>query len=72
MSTEGSFVDAVRGSLDASGLRVAVLVARFNAEITESLLRGAREALSDHGAAGHPILQLRPGAGPYADRGVGG
>ncbi len=63
MSTEGSFVDAVRGSLDASGLRVAVLVARFNAEITESLLRGAREALSDHGAADSDIEVVRvPGA----------
>lgn len=63
MSTEGSHVDGLRGTLDASGLRVAVLVARFNADITDSLLRGALEALDDHGAAAGDVTVLRvPGA----------
>jgi 6,7-dimethyl-8-ribityllumazine synthase len=32
---------------DASGLRFAILVARFNAEVTEKLLAGAEEALAN-------------------------
>lgn len=34
----------MKGSSSASGLRVAVVVARFNEFVTESLLRGARDA----------------------------
>jgi 6,7-dimethyl-8-ribityllumazine synthase len=63
VSTTGSHVDDLRGTLDASGLRVAVLVARFNADITESLLRGAVEALRDHGANDADVVIVRvPGA----------
>ena len=63
MSTEGSHVDDLRGTLDASGSRVAVIVARFNADITESLLRGALAALSDHGADESDVAVVRvPGA----------
>ena len=47
MSTGGSPVEERRGQVDAGSLRVAVIAARFNAEITDSLLRGAREALAD-------------------------
>lgn len=50
MSGEGSPVGARRGALDASGLRIAVLVARFNAEITDRLRSGALQALHEHGA----------------------
>ena len=35
--------------LDASGLRFGVVVARFNAEITERLLEGARKCFAEHG-----------------------
>lgn len=35
--------------LDGSDLRVAVVVARFNEEVTKRLLRGAQEALQKHG-----------------------
>ena len=63
MSTEGSYVGDLQGALDASGLRVAVIVARFNADITDSLLRGAQEALRDHGAADDDVSVVRvPGA----------
>ncbi len=63
MSTEGSFVDGLRGTLDASGLRVAVIVARFNADITERLLTGAREALAEHGSDPSDVTIVRvPGA----------
>ena len=56
-------MDDVRGTLDASGLRVAVVAARFNAEITDSLLAGALAALREHGAADEDITTFRvPGA----------
>ena len=36
-------------AIDASGLRVAVVVGRFNQQITQRLLAGAREYLQQHG-----------------------
>jgi 6,7-dimethyl-8-ribityllumazine synthase len=63
VSTGGSPVDELRGGLDASGLRVAILVARFNADITDRLLRGSLEALEEHGVAADDIEVVRvPGA----------
>ena len=41
----------VSGSHDASGLRIAVAVSRYNQEISEALLQGALEALERMGAA---------------------
>lgn len=63
MSSRGSHVDAMRGSHDAEGLRIAILVARFNQDITDRLLAGARQCLADHGAAedGIDVLYV-PGA----------
>jgi len=46
---------------DARGLKFAVLVARFNSRITEKLLEGAREALTQAGAAGIEVFHV-PGA----------
>jgi 6,7-dimethyl-8-ribityllumazine synthase len=37
------------GGLDASGLRLAIVVARFNAHVTGPLLEGCREELQGHG-----------------------
>ena len=63
MSTLGSPVDDRRGEVDATGLRIAVIAARFNAEITDSLLRGALEALSEHGVRDDDLTAIRvPGA----------
>ena len=63
MSSEGSPVARSRGSIDAAGLRVAVLAARFNADITDRLVRGSIEALMEHGAAEADIAVVRvPGA----------
>lgn len=63
MSSEGSPVEEQRGRVDATGLRVAVISARFNAEITDSLLRGALEALREHGAGDDDVVAIRvPGA----------
>lgn len=63
MSTAGSPVDEQRGRVDATGVRVGVVCARFNAMITDSLLRGALEALNEHGASDAHVVSIRvPGA----------
>ena len=63
MSTEGSPVDERRGQISARGLRVALIAARFNSEITDSLVRGARHALLEHGARDDDVTVIRvPGA----------
>lgn len=63
MSTTGSYVDALRGGLDASGLRVAIVASRFNADITDSLVEGARTALREHGGRDEDAIVIRvPGA----------
>jgi 6,7-dimethyl-8-ribityllumazine synthase len=41
---------AYEGNLDASGMRFAIAVARFNQDITEELLKGAGDALRKHNA----------------------
>ena len=50
MSTAGSPVDATTETEDATGLRVAIIVARFNADVTDRLLAGAQECFSAHGS----------------------
>jgi 6,7-dimethyl-8-ribityllumazine synthase len=63
VSTEGSHVDAGRGGWDASGLRLAVLVARFHSDITDRLLRGATDCFLEHGAAAEALEVIHvPGA----------
>lgn len=50
-------------ALDGRGLRVAVVAARFNAEVTDALLAGALAALREHGVAEEDLLACRvPGA----------
>ena len=39
----------LRGNLQGTGLRVAIVVARFNQFVTQKLLEGALDALSSHG-----------------------
>ena len=41
--------EALDTSLDGAGLKVGVVVARFNQFVTGQLLEGCREALADHG-----------------------
>lgn len=56
-------VDALEGSLDASRKRFAIVVARFNAFITERLLLSACDGLLRTGAARKDISVVRvPGA----------
>lgn len=52
-----------QGSLDATNLRVGVLVSRYNEFITEQLAKGALETLEKHGCATHNIYFVKvPGA----------
>ena len=51
------------GQYDAKGLRVAVVVSRFNSFVSERLLEGALDALHRHGAEDQAIEVIRvPGA----------
>ncbi|MFQ5424065.1 MAG: 6,7-dimethyl-8-ribityllumazine synthase [Phycisphaerae bacterium] len=53
----------LNAKLDASGLRFAIVVSRFNDFITSRLLAGARDALLRHNAADQDITEVRvPGA----------
>lgn len=51
------------GSFNVEGARVAIAVARWNGQITESLLNGAQRALLRHGIPEQDIVLFRvPGA----------
>jgi len=53
----------IEGKLSAAGLRVAIIVSRFNSFITERLLEGATDALVRSGAAEADLSVVRvPGA----------
>jgi 6,7-dimethyl-8-ribityllumazine synthase len=53
----------ITGSVDGTGLRIGVVVARFNAYITERLLAGALHALSEAGVRDEDVTVVRvPGA----------
>ena len=61
--TESFQPNQIRGSLDAAGLRFALVVSRFNSFITERLLAGALDALERGGAAAAHIDVVRvPGS----------
>lgn len=47
--------------LDATDLRLAVVVSRYNPDVSRRLLRGALEALAEHGAADPEVVWV-PGA----------
>jgi 6,7-dimethyl-8-ribityllumazine synthase len=51
------------GSLDARGLKVGILCARWNPTVTEALLRSALDALEAHEARADDVVVVRvPGA----------
>ncbi|MGK2907560.1 MAG: 6,7-dimethyl-8-ribityllumazine synthase [Desulfuromonadales bacterium] len=53
----------IEGKLDAKGLRVGLLVSRFNSFISDRLVEGAIDALLRHGAKDDDINLVRvPGA----------
>jgi 6,7-dimethyl-8-ribityllumazine synthase len=49
----------IEGQLTASGIRFAVVVARFNSFITDHLLSGAIDSLSRHGAKTEDITIIK-------------
>jgi len=56
-------IRTLQGSLDATDLRIGVVVSRFNGFITEELTRGALEVLVKHGCREENIRLMRvPGA----------
>lgn len=51
------------GSLDARGLKLGILCARWNPTVTDALLRSALETLEAHGARAQDVSLVRvPGA----------
>ena len=53
----------IEGDLDASGLKIGIVVSRFNVFITEHLLSGAIDEFIKHGADENDIEVIRvPGA----------
>ena len=52
---------AHEGALDATGMRFAIVVARFNRDITERLLEGAEAMFAKHDAADVHVVWV-PGA----------
>ncbi|MDX8388378.1 MAG: 6,7-dimethyl-8-ribityllumazine synthase [Ghiorsea sp.] len=49
----------LEGTVDASGLRIGIVAARFNENITNALLDGAVQALVKHGAQESAIHSVR-------------
>jgi 6,7-dimethyl-8-ribityllumazine synthase len=53
----------VEGHLDASGIRLAIVVSRFNDLVCERLLEGCRDAMLRHGAGEGDLTVVRaPGS----------
>ena len=53
----------IAGGLQGEGLRIGVVVARFNSFITAKLLEGAQSALAGHGVADDDVTVVRvPGS----------
>ena len=63
MSGSGSYLDQLEGRLDGTGLRVAVLAARFHAHVTETLMERCVATLREHGVGADGVEVFRvPGA----------
>ncbi|MCB1143973.1 MAG: 6,7-dimethyl-8-ribityllumazine synthase [Leptospiraceae bacterium] len=53
----------IRGDLDGKGMKISIVVARFNEFITDNLLKGCLESLEMHGVSANDIKIYRvPGA----------
>lgn len=53
----------IAGKLDASGVRIGIVVSRFNKDITEKLLEGALDGVRSHGGEEERITIVHvPGA----------
>ena len=53
----------ITGDLDGQGLRIGIVVSRFNEAVTSRLLQGAQKAMEEHGTEANdgPIVQV-PGS----------
>jgi 6,7-dimethyl-8-ribityllumazine synthase len=61
--SDNSEVRTVTGGLDASGMRVGIVAARFNEAVVERLVSGAVDALQRHGASASDLtVAWVPGA----------
>ena len=63
----------IQGSLDAKGVRLAVVVSRFNSFLTEQLVKGAEDCFLRHGGSPEDFMVVRvPGANeiPIVAQGV--
>ena len=53
----------ITGDLEGPGLRIGIVVARFNQAITSRLLQGAQKALEEHGVRAQDVTIIRvPGS----------
>ncbi len=53
----------IEGNIDAKGLRIAIVVSRFNSFITEKLVEGAVDSFKRHGGDGDNLTVIKvPGA----------
>ena len=56
-------VKILEGKQDADGLKIGIVVSRFNKDITDKLLEGALDALKSHGGIEENVVVARvPGA----------
>ncbi len=63
ISAKGMEIKAIEGSLEARGLKFAIVVGRFNSVVTDRLLDGAIDALTRSGVAPGDIQVVRvPGS----------
>ena len=60
---DASYASALEGRVSGAGRRFAIVVSRFNADVTEALLGGALTCLLEHGVAPDAVEVVRvPGA----------
>ncbi len=63
MSRAAAGPRVIQGSLDGAGLRIAVLLSRFNESVGTRLLEGALSALASRGVRARDVLVVKvPGA----------
>jgi 6,7-dimethyl-8-ribityllumazine synthase len=63
VSRDGSYASELEGTLDGTGVQVALVVSRFNGDITERMMTSAVKTLARHGVADHDMEVFRvPGA----------
>ncbi|HSG48078.1 MAG TPA: 6,7-dimethyl-8-ribityllumazine synthase [Longimicrobiales bacterium] len=63
MSRDGSYAEQLDGALDGRGVRVALVVSRFNGDITEQMMASAVKTLERHRVSDEDMEIFRvPGA----------